>query len=146
MTKLRSYLAASISFAVLLPSTVPSSAQASSGPLFSGGIGPSTGQGVGAIVGIAGVGAAIGIGVYYAVHHGRSLTGCAASAAGEVQLHNDADHQTYVLIGETTALKSGNRLRVSGKKNKNNSAASCSFLVEKVSKDYGPREIPSAVR
>jgi hypothetical protein len=77
---------------VLLPSTVHSSAQSSGRPFFSGGIGPSTGQIVGAIVGIASVGAAMGIGVYYAVHHGHSL------------------------------------------------------LVEKVSKDYGPCEIPSAVR
>jgi hypothetical protein len=144
MTKLCSYLAASITLAVLVPSTVPLKGQSNSGPLFSGGIGPSTGQVVGAIVGIAGVGTAIGIGVYYAAHHGHSLTGCADSANGEEQLHNVADHQTYMLIGETTSIKPGNRFRVSGKKNK--SSASRSFLVEKVSKDYGPCETSSAVR
>jgi hypothetical protein len=63
-----------------------------------------------------------------------------------VQLHNAADHQTYALIGETTAIKPGNRFRVLGKKNKNKSSASRSFLVEKVSKDYGPCETSSAVR
>jgi hypothetical protein len=146
MTKLRRYLAFSISFAVLFPSTVPSNAQSSSGPPFLGGIGPSNGQIAGAIVGIAGVGAAIGIGVYYAAHHGHRLTGCADSANGELQLHNDADHKTYMLIGETTAIKPGHQFRVSGKKNKTNSAVFGSFMVETVSKDYGPCKMPSVVR
>jgi len=95
-----------------------------------------TGQVAGAAVGIAATGAAIGIGVFYAAHHGHSLTGCAASGSSGLQLLSD--HQTWALVGEVNDIKPGERIRVAGKKESKNSANTRRFLVEKVSKNFGP--------
>ncbi len=96
------------------------------------------------IVGIAASGAAIGIGVYYAVHHGHSLRGCAVSGADGLQLENQGDGQTYALVGLVAAIKPGERVRVSGKKEKKKGSATQQFLVEKLSRDYGPCALASA--
>ncbi len=101
-------------------------------------IGPSKGQVVGVVVGIAAVGAAIGVGVYYAVRHNHSLTGCVVSGANGIELSNEGDHKTYGLVGDMAAIKAGDRVRVSGKKQKKGSGDAWPFLVEKVSKDFGP--------
>jgi hypothetical protein len=66
-------------------------------------------------VAIGAIGAGIGIGIYYAVHHGQSLTGCAVSAAGALELQNKSDQQTYAVVGAVSAIKPGERIRVSGK-------------------------------
>jgi hypothetical protein len=105
--------------------------------LFTGSIGPSTGEIVGAAVGIAAVGAGIGIGIYFAVKHNHSVTGCAASTAGGMTLTTESDKRTYSLTGDVAGIKPGNRVRVSGKKAKEKSSATPQFLVEKVSKDFG---------
>jgi len=100
-------------------------------------IGACKGEIVGILVGIAGGSAALGIGVYYAIHRDRSLNGCAVSGAGGIELQNRGDQQTYSLLGETAGIKPGDRVRVSGKKEKKNSGAPRQFLVEKLNKDYG---------
>jgi hypothetical protein len=92
---------------------------------------------VGIGVGIAAGGAALGIGVTYALHHGHSLNGCVVTGAGGLELQNQGDEQTYALIGETAAIKPGEHLRVSGKKEKASAGAARQFLVEKLAKDYG---------
>jgi hypothetical protein len=93
---------------------------------------------VAAIIGGAvGGGAVLGIGIFYAVHHGHSLNGCAVSSPGGLELQNRGDQQTYALIGEVSAIKPGDRIRVSGKKEKKNSGVPQQFLVEKLNKDYG---------
>jgi hypothetical protein len=97
----------------------------------------SKGQVVGILVGIGVGGAAIGVGVYYAVHHGHSLNGCAVSGPGGLALQNRGDLQTYALVGEVSAIKPGDRIRVAGKKEKKNSGVPQQFLVEKLNKDYG---------
>jgi hypothetical protein len=97
----------------------------------------STGQIVGVVVGIAAVGAAIGIGIYFAARHDRSLTGCTASGTSGIQLRSEGDHQTYALIGDVASIKTGDRVRVSGKKKKD-AGNGRPFLVEKLSKDFGP--------
>ncbi len=101
-------------------------------------IGPSKGQVVGVAVGIAAVGAAIGVGVYYAVRHNHSLTGCVAPGANGLELTNEGDHRLYALLGDQASIKAGDRVRVSGKKQKKGSGDAWPFLVEKVSKDFGP--------
>lgn len=85
---------------------------------------------------MAGAGVVIGLGVYYAVHHGHSLRGCASSGADGLQLANEGDGRTYELTGETAAVKPGERERVSGKKSKGDTNRR-QFAVSKVSKDYG---------
>lgn len=109
-------------------------------------IGASNAKAAGVAAGIAGAGAAIGIGVYYAVKHDHSVSGCARSGPEGLQLTSESDKQTYSLVGEVAAIKPGERVRVSGKKGKEKSAATREFLVEKVSKDLGPCEIASSSR
>lgn len=102
-----------------------------------GGIGPSKGQVAGAVIGIAAVGAAIGIGLYFAISHSHRLTGCAVSGPDGTILTSESDKQTYVLSGDVAGIKPGDRVRVSGKKIKQKSAGTRQYLVEKVSRDYG---------
>lgn len=103
------------------------------GPLGSFDIGPSKAQVAGVVIGIAAVGAAIGVGTYFAVQHSHHLTGCVTTAPDGVQLVSDSDQKIYSLIGDVAGIKSGNRVRVSGKKKHSTRM----FLVEKVSKDFG---------
>ena len=108
-------------------------------------IGPTSGQVVGALVGIAGVGAAIGIGVYYAARHHRNLTGCASSGPDGLQLENEGDRKTYALSGDLAAVKPGDRIRVRGEKEKGGGGVQ-PFLVEKVSRDFGACKVHPATR
>lgn len=96
----------------------------------------SNGQIAGVIIAIAAVGAAIGVGIYFAVRHNASITGCVASGPNGLQLANEGDSQTYSLMGVVASLKPGERVRVSGKKKKVAGVAH-PFLVDKVKKDFG---------
>jgi hypothetical protein len=101
---------------------------------------------VGITVGLAAIGAGIGIGVYVAVHHNHILTGCISNAAGGLQLQNHGDQHTYTIVGEVSALKPGERVRVSGKKSKQKGNDPRQFLVEKLEKNYGACEVEHAER
>ncbi len=89
-------------------------------------------------VGVAAIGAGIGVGIFYAVRHGHSLTGCAAAGPSGLDLRSQGDQQTYTLVGDVAGIKPGQRIRVSGKKEKAGAGTGRQFLVEKLSKDYGP--------
>jgi hypothetical protein len=118
-----------LSFVLLL--SKPAEAQ-------TGGIGPSKNQVIGIFVAVAAVGAAIGVGIYFAVRQSPSLKGCTASSPTGLTLLNENDQKLYTLIGDTSTIKSGDRFKVSGKKKKQQGlSAPHDFLVEKVSKDYG---------
>lgn len=95
-------------------------------------------------IAVGAIGAGIGIGIYYAVHHGHSLKGCAVSGPDGLQLQTEGDHQTYVLVGEVAGIKSGERVRVSGKRAKKTAGATPQFLVETLSKDYGACKVAPA--
>lgn len=116
-------------------------------PQYVGGIpGATTGRVTAIVLGIAGVTAGITFGVYAAVKHNHTLTGCAAFGQDAMTLTSESDKQTYALIGEVAEIKPGERVRVSGKKNKEKSATNQQFLVEKVSKHFGPCEAASQVQ
>jgi len=113
----------------------------------SGTIGGVTGGDAVAIgVAIAVIGAGIGFGVFYAVHHGHSLDGCAVSGANGLELQNRGDQQTYALIGDTAGIKPGERVRISGKKEKKSGGAHPQFLVEKLNKDFGACNAELSIR
>jgi hypothetical protein len=97
----------------------------------------SGGQVVGIFVGVAAIGAAIGVGIYFVVRKGPSITGCAVSGASGLSLQNEGDQQTYTLIGDTAGVKTGDRVKVSGKKKKKDPSGNRDFLVEKLAKDHG---------
>jgi len=86
---------------------------------------------------IAAISAGIGFGIYFAFHHGHSLTGCAVSGANGLQLKNKGDQITYSLVGAVGTIKPGDRIRVSGKRVKKSAGPAPQFLVDNVSKDYG---------
>ncbi|MGB6134708.1 MAG: hypothetical protein WCC14_15235 [Acidobacteriaceae bacterium] len=119
--------------ALLVAATVPATGQSGT-PI--GGVTKS--DAVWIVVGIAAVGAGVGIGVFYALHHGHSLNGCAMSGTNGLELQNRGDRQTYALIGEVAGIKPGDRVRVAGKKEKKSVADGQSFVVEKLIRDYGP--------
>jgi hypothetical protein len=109
-------------------------------------IGATHGQIAGAIAGIAAGGALIGVGVYAEVKHNHGVTGCVRSGPDGLELTSESDKKTYTLTGDVAGIKSGNRVRVSGKKSRDKSAGTSQFLVEKVSKELGPCEAGSQVR
>ena len=85
---------------------------------------------------VIGVGAAIGVGIYFAVHANHSVSGCTVAAVNGLQLQQD--QQMWSLVGSIATIKPGERVRVSGKKQKKTAGAPRPFLVEKLAKDYGP--------
>jgi hypothetical protein len=72
-----------------------------------------------------------------------TLHGCVSSAPNSTILLNEGDRQTYDLIGDMTAFKTGERVKVSGKKKKDTSGKRY-FLVGKLSKNYGACKVSSA--
>jgi len=105
--------------------------------------GASDGKTAGVIIALVGVGVLIGVGVYFALHHGHSLKGCASSGPGGIQLLNESDQQTYALAGDVDGIKAGDRVRVSGNKKKT-TGGDRQFVATKLSKDYGPCKIQPA--
>ena len=97
----------------------------------------------GVIIAIVGVGALIGLGVYYAVHHGHSLKGCASSHPDGMQLLNESNQKTYLLGGNVNGVKPGDRVRVTGNKQKNGGSGR-QFFVKKLSKNYGSCSVPAS--
>jgi hypothetical protein len=71
-----------------------------------------------------------------------TLHGCVSSAPNSTILLNEGDRQTYDLIGDMTAIKVGERVKVSGKKKKDTSGKRY-FLVGKLSKNYGACRVSS---
>jgi hypothetical protein len=97
-------------------------------------------------VGVAAIGAAIGVGVYFAVRRTPSITGCAAvSPDSNLSLQNEGDQQTYTLLGDTADIKPGDRIHVTGKKRKQYPSGNREFLVEKLAKVYGPCKVQPAI-
>jgi hypothetical protein len=106
----------------------------------SGRIGPSTGEVVGAAVG---VGAAIAVGTIVIVEVHKShhrIKGCVTAGPDGIQVHNEGDQKVYALTGITANVKVGDIVKVRGnkKKHQRDSAGDEEFVVTQVSKDYGP--------
>lgn len=83
-----------------------------------------------------GVGAAVGFGIYYGTHANHKLTGCAATTPEGLTLTSDGGQQHWMLSGDVADIRSGDRVRVTGKKQKS-SAEPRQFIVEKLARDYG---------
>lgn len=123
-TALRTVLALAAACTMALTATHPANAQI-----------VSKSEVAGVAAAIVGVGAAIGVGIYFAVHANHSASGCTVAAASGLQLQSD--QQTWSLVGSIAGIKPGERVRVSGKKQKQSGGAPRPFLVEKLAKDYG---------
>jgi hypothetical protein len=108
---------------------LPWSAAAQTG---NGRIGPSNGAIVGAAVGVA---AATGV-VLYLTLHKSSITGCVRLADGTDTLTDENDKVNYTVV-DGGQLKSGDRVKLQGKKRKDKSG-NRTFGVRKIKHDYGP--------
>jgi hypothetical protein len=97
-----------------------------------GHFGPTTGQVVGAAVGVA----AVTTLVLYVTLHKTYITGCTQPAEGGSSL-TDHDGRTYFLVDVSSGLKAGQRVKLQGKKRKDKQG-NLSFRVSKIKKDYGP--------
>lgn len=101
-----------------------------------GNIGPSKGEVIAIIAGVAAALTVVGFLVYHETHKHPSITGCIASDADGLTLKNEKDEKVYALSGDSAAVKPGERVTLKGKKIKDSSGKP-SFLVEKLIKDFG---------
>lgn len=97
--------------------------------------GVSNGDIAGAIAGVAAAGAAGAI-ILVHEHNVHTLKGCVSSDAGGLRMENAGDKRSYALTGDTAGIKSGERVKLSGKKMKGNKDHP-QFAVSKLTKDYG---------
>lgn len=88
--------------------------------------------------GIAAAAAIVAVTVYLVVRK-PSITGCTETSGSSLVLRTDGGGATYALTGDIAQLKTGERVRVSGKRSKKEH----SFSVNKLSKDFGACQ-PSA--
>jgi len=90
---------------------------------------------------IAAVVAGTTVGVTYAVkHHNHTLQGCVFSDASGLKLRT-SDAKAYTLKGDAASIKVGDSVKFHGskvRKAKGDSAGDQVFMVQKLSKDYGP--------
>jgi hypothetical protein len=109
-------------------------------------IGASNGQIVGVAVGIAGAGAAIGIGVYYAVKHKPTLMGCTRSGQDGLQLTSDSDKQvtSWSARSRESSLATVSESRV--RRLSRNPPPRPNSWWRRSPKDLGPCEVASASR
>jgi hypothetical protein len=118
----------------LVPMLFLLTAPAAEGQTSSGKI-VSNGEIAGAIAGVAGAGAAIAIIVVHE-HNVHTLKGCVSSDAGGLRMENAGDKRTHALTGDTAGIKSGERVKLSGKKMKGDKDHP-QFEVSELAKDCG---------
>jgi len=132
--KFRLTLVAFLLCVLLLVQTVPARAQIPS---------PSGAQVAVGFAVVMGIGAAIGFGIYYLVRTPPSITGCATFSQNGLQLQTEGNRQTYTLLGDLASIKAGDRVRLKGKRKKD-VAGNPQFVVEELSKDFGPCGVQQA--
>ncbi len=89
---------------------------------------------------IVGVAAAAAVLIILAVHYSkkRAITGCVASAGSGMTITDEKDKQTYSLSGDTQGIKSGDRMKLQGKKVKSKGGdKTLVWEAKAVSKDFG---------
>ncbi|HEY0760245.1 MAG TPA: hypothetical protein VGD59_13420 [Acidisarcina sp.] len=99
-------------------------------------IGPSGAEVAGIVIA---AGAVVAVGVGLGIEHSRhTIEGCVSGEAGSLELTKGAKRVS--LTGNIGAIKTGDLIKLHGSavKKAKHSTAGDAFLVEKVSKDYGP--------
>jgi len=71
-------------------------------------------------------------------HH--TVKGCVTSGPNGLLVRNESDNANYALVGVTATTKVGDRVKLHGSKDKKtkDSAGDRTFVVEKLTRDYGP--------
>ena len=104
----------------------------------------SGGQAAGILAAILAVGAGVGVGIYYLARRPPTVTGCTVDGSDGMSLQNESDHQNFMLIGNTTDLKAGERVSITGRKKRKDAKGTRPFVVEKVKKNFGMCSPPGA--
>ena len=102
-----------------------------------GQIGPSAGP---IVAGIVGTAAAVVVVTVLVIHYSkkRAITGCVVSGQSGMTLVDEKDNQTYMLSGDTTGIKPGDRMKLKGKKVKPKGPdKTLVWEARQVSKNYG---------
>ena len=102
-----------------------------------GQIGPSAGP---IVAGIVGTAAAVVVVTVLVIHYSkkRAITGCVVSGQSGMTLVDEKDNQTYMLSGDTTGIKPGDRMKLKGKKVKPKAPdKTLGWEARQVSKNYG---------
>lgn len=89
------------------------------------------------VLGGVAVVAAIGVGVFFAFHHGASIKGCAVNGPGGLEIRTQNGANVYELSGATADVRAGDLVRVKGKKKRAQDGDVPMFVVRGLAKDYG---------
>jgi hypothetical protein len=93
------------------------------------------------VAGIVAVAAAVAIiVVVVAVHYSKkqAITGCVVSGANGISITDEKDREVYALSGNTSDIKSGDRIRLRGKKVKSSTADKTPvWEAKEVTQDFG---------
>jgi hypothetical protein len=89
------------------------------------------------VFGSIGVGAGIGVGIFFLVHHGASIKGCAANGPDGLELRTENGSNVYQLSGATAEVRVGDLVRLKGKRKPPKNGDVPMFIVRGVAKDYG---------
>lgn len=97
---------------------------------------------------ISAVGAAIGVGIYFAIRQSHVMKGCVVTDPNGLELQKAGSDQTFLLLGATKGLTSGDRIKVHGSRKKKVAGVtdSPSFVIDKLDKDYGTCPVSSQHR
>jgi hypothetical protein len=91
------------------------------------------------VAALAAAGALVGLGIYFAIRHGHSMNGCVVTGAGGLELQAEDGQRSFVLLGATSGIAAGNKVKVHGSRKKKVDGVSDkpSFVVDKLDKVYG---------
>ena len=67
--------------------------------------------------------------------HGSEITGCVSSGTNGMTLTDEIDKRTYTLSGDTSAVKTGDRVTLEGKRK--TKGDTFIFQAQKVNRDFG---------
>jgi hypothetical protein len=102
----------------------------------------------GTIVGvIAAAAAVVVVSTILVMHYSkkRSITGCVAAGASGMTVTEEGSNRTYLLAGNTVGIKSGDRMKLHGRKARSNGPdKALVWDTEKVTKDYGVCKVSGA--
>jgi hypothetical protein len=104
-------------------------------------IGISKGQFAGIVAAVIAIPIVIGTVLYFVLRQPR-LMGCVVQRADGLELMNEGDSQTYLLSGDVAGLKAGERVKVTGKKQKKAASGPRLLLVTSLKNDYGACKTP----
>jgi hypothetical protein len=75
--------------------------------------------------------------IYFSIHEGHFIKGCTVSSQSGLQLQDEGNNRTYMLLGVTAKIQPGDRIRLNGKKSTKDSSGNRNFLVQQIVKDCG---------